>query len=431
MAMLSVAGVSALALALTGCTAGGSENEDGSVTLSVLVDNGESTVTLFDALGEAFTEANPDITIDVETRPPGAEGDNLIKTKLSTGEMNDVFFYNTGSLLQALNPDDTLVNLSEEEWVGTLDENFAESAGTDDAIYGAPGGSSMGGVMLYNKDIYAELGLEIPKTWDEFMANNQKILDSGVAAPVIQTYADTWSSQLFVLGDFYNVSAEDPDWAAEYTANNRKYAEEPALHGFEDLQAVHDAGYLNEDFASATYDDGVRMISEGAGAHYPMLTFAAPAISANYPDAVDTVGAFPIPGRDASKNGLTVWMPSALYIPKSTEGATLDAAKKFLAFVASTDGCDVMNEQAAPTGPYVVEGCELPEEVPALVSDMQPYFDSGDTGLALEFVSPVKGPALEQLTVTAGSGIDTAESAAAKYDEDVKKQAQQLGLEGW
>ena len=46
--------------------------------------------------------------------PAGTEGDNLVKTRLATGDMNDIFFYNSGSLLQALHPADTLVDLSEE-----------------------------------------------------------------------------------------------------------------------------------------------------------------------------------------------------------------------------------------------------------------------------------------------------------------------------
>ncbi|WP_137845422.1 extracellular solute-binding protein [Microbacterium sp. 2FI] len=430
--MMSITGASVLALSLAGCSAGGGEeNSDGSVTLSYLVDNGEQTVATNEALIAAFEESNPDITIEIDTRPPGADGDNLIKTKLSTGEMNDLFFYNTGSLLQALNPDETLVNLADESWVGKLDENFTQTVTTDNGLYGAPGGQSMGGVMLYNKDIYEELSLEVPTTWDDFMANNAAILESGLAAPVIQTYADTWSSQLFVLGDFFNVSSVDPDWAEKYTANEAKYVDEPALAGFQNLQAVFDAGYLNVDYASATYDDGIRMISTGEGAHYPMLTFAASAIAANYPDAVDVVGTFPIPSRESDANGLTVWMPSATYIPKTTEGAKLEAAKKFLDFLTTPEACDILSEEIAPTGPFVVEGCTLPDDVPALVSDMQPFFDEGKTGLALEFLSPIKGPALEQITVAVGSGITPAEEGAAQYDEDVKKQAQQLGLEGW
>ena len=82
------------------------------------------------------------------------------------------------------------------------------------------------------------------------------------------------------------------------------------------------------------------------------------------------------------------------------------------------------------TGPYV-SGCELPTDVPGLVADMQTYFDDGKTAPALEFLSPIKGPDLEQITVEVGSGIRSAEDGAALYDEDVKKQAQQLGLAGW
>ncbi len=63
---------------------------------------------------------------------------------------------------------------------------------------------------------------------------------------------------------------------------------------------------------------------------------------------------------------------------------------------------------------------------------MQPYIDKeGASSLALEFLSPVKGPALEQITVEVGSGIRKAADGAELYDEDVKKQAQQLGLAGW
>ena len=56
---------------------------------------------------------------------------------------------------------------------------------------------------------------------------------------------------------------------------------------------------------------------------------------------------------------------------------------------------------------------------------------SGTATPALEYLSPVKGPSLEQITVQVGSGISTAAEGAALYDDDVKKQAQQLGLAGW
>ena len=65
-------------------------------------------------------------------------------------------------------------------------------------------GNATGGGILYNKKVFAQLGLQIPKTWADFMANNAKIKAAGID-PVIQTYGDTWTSQLFVLADFHNV----------------------------------------------------------------------------------------------------------------------------------------------------------------------------------------------------------------------------------
>ncbi len=123
----------------------------------------------------------------------------------------------------------------------------------------------------------------MPTSWDEFMANSEAIKAAGIAAPIIQTYGDTWTSQLFVLADFANVDAADPDWADEYTANERKYSDEPAIAGFEHQQEVFEAGLLNDDFASATFDDGARMIATGEGAQYPMLTGVLGTIQAEQP----------------------------------------------------------------------------------------------------------------------------------------------------
>src|SRR5690606_25854340 len=118
-----------------------------------------------------------------------------------------------------------------------------------------------------------------------------------------------------------------------------KYAAIPAaMAGFQKGEDVFKAGYLNEDFAAAKFDDGVRMVATGEGAHYPMLTFAIDGIAQNYPENLQDVGFFAIPGDDAAKNGLTVWMPAAVYISKTTQHP--EEAKKFLGFIASTKGCE-------------------------------------------------------------------------------------------
>lgn len=431
----AVAAVAVGSMALSACSVGGlvsGDEEAGKTNLTFLVPNAADDLVPAQALVKAFEADHPEINIDIETRPGGTEGDNIVKTRLATDDMPEVFQYNNGSLFQAIDPVQNLVPLTDEEFVSRLPDSFTATVSADDEVYGAPWSTAMGGGVLYNKKVYDKLGLEVPMTWDEFMANNAKIKASGIAAPVIQTYGETWTAQLFVLGDYHNVEAVDPSWAEKYTAGEAKYANPPAIDGFLHQEQVHDAGYMNKDFASAELVDGLRMIATGEGAHYPMLTQVISTIAQDYPQQLKDVGFFALPGEDASENGLTIWPGFGVYIPKTTEGAELDASKQFLDFIASEDGCAAQTKAVSPPGPYLVEGCELPDDVAPAVKEMLPYFESDErTTPALEYLSPIKGPALEQITVEVGSGIRPAEAGARLYDEDVEKQAQQLGLPGW
>ncbi|MGH3314967.1 MAG: ABC transporter substrate-binding protein [Nocardioidaceae bacterium] len=428
---IRVAGLLVASLALAGC-GGSSSGEGGEVSLSFLVDNQPTTVAIAEGLAADYHKQHPNVTIEVETRPQGGDGDNVVKTRLATGEMADVFLYNTGSLFQALNPEETLVPV-DEAVVGRLEDSFTQTVTAGDQVYGAPIGFAMGGGVLYNKAVYDELKLDIPKTWDEFMANNAKIKAAGTAAPVAQTYQETWTAQLFLLGDYHNVQEAEPGFAQDYTAGDTGFStSEVADDGFEHLQEVHAAGYLNKDFASSNYNDGIRMIAKGEAAHYPMLTDAIMEVAASYPKDLDDLGFFALPGEDADSAGLTVWTSAGLYIPTTTEDEELEAAEDFRAFVASKAGCASQARATTPGGPFMVDGCELPNDVPGAVKDLESYFEQeGATTPALEFLSPIKGPALEHICVEVGSGIRSAQDGAALYDEDVEKQAQQLGLEGW
>lgn len=427
---VALVGLAAILVAAYGASAvAQSPSAPAPVTLTYLVDNSQDTTDRAQGLANAYMAKNPNVTILIEQRPQGAEGDNVVKTRLATGDMTDIFFYNSGSLLQALAPAKTLVDLSAEPFIANISESFLPTVTQGSGIYGVPTGTALGGGILYNKKIYAQLGLEVPTTWAEFAANNDAIKAAGIA-PVGQTYADTWTSQLFVLADYYNVQAAIPDFAAQYTGNKIKYATTPAaLAGFQHLQEGFEKGWWEKDFGSATFDDGLNMLAAGEIAHYPMLSFALSTIAANSPDAIGDIGFFAQPGADPTNNGATIWMPAGTYIANTSQH--IDEAKAFLAFIASVEGSDAQTAVAAPGGPYVVNGSSLPADTLPAVLDIQAYLDNNKAAPALEFVSPVKGPSLEQITVAVGSGLSSAADGAALYDQDVEKQAKQLGLPGW
>ena len=446
--VVSMLGVIMLAGALSGCggnDANGKETASPSssnaestpqaetpvkeVKISLSTDNSQDAVNTANAYIAAFEKKYPNIKVELETRPGGSEGDNIVKTRLATGDMTDVFFYNSGSLMQALSPERNMIDLTNESFQQDVIDSFKQTVSFNGKVYGAPTASTMAGGWFYNKKVYADLGLQVPKTWDELIANSEKIKAAGMT-PVIASYKDTWTSQIVVLADYFNVQAQVPGFAEDFTTRKATNAGTPAmLRSYEKLQELHDKQLMNKDLLATTYDAGLKMLAEGKGAQYPMLSMATPTLLQNYPDQIDNIGFFAQPGDDASSNGLTIWMPGAAYIYK--ESKNIEEAKLFVAFVASVEGTEAANSVSKPTGPYLIKGASIPDDVPTLVKDMLPYFDNNQTAPALEFVSPVKGPSLEQITVEVGSGIKNAQKGAESYDQDVEKQAKQLGLEGW
>jgi len=427
--MTAVLGVATLAAAaLAGCSTGGGAS--GETTIRLTAGGNDPAATAFAKnLVAAFEKENPKITVKVSTRPGGTDGDNLIKTRLSTGTMDDVFLYNSGSLFQALRPDSQLQPLTDEAWVKNLTDDFKKTVSTDKATYGAPWGTTFNGGIMYNKKVYEKLGLTVPTTWDEFISNSEKIKAAGII-PILQSYGDTWTSQLFVLADFANVSAADSKWATDYTNNKAKYVDAPALAGFTHTQEVFDKGLMNKDFASLTNVNALKLLATGEAAQYPMITAVISNVVQSNPDQVDDIGYFAMPS-DAGDAHATVWEANGAYIPKSSTGDKLAAAKKLVAFLNSPKGCDVQNSTGVPAGPFAISTCTVPDDAPALVADELKYQEDKKTGLALEFLSPIKGPNLEKILIQVGSGISSGKEGAALYDNDVKAQAQQLGLKGW
>jgi raffinose/stachyose/melibiose transport system substrate-binding protein len=416
---------------LAGCSSGNepatSEGGQEGTTLTLLMDNQTSPAGI-EAVAKEF-EKKTNIKTEIELRPGGGEGDNLVKTRLATGDMTDLVYYNSGSLMQALNPEQNFVDLSSEPFMDTLIDSYKQTVASGDKVFGIPVGSVMVGAWFYNKKVYEELGLSVPKTWDELMANNEKIKAAGKTA-VIGTFKDDWTTQLVFLADNYNVLAESPNFADDFTANKAKIASTPAaLRSFEKLAELHEKGYLNEDFLATNYDAGLKMLAEGTGAHYPMLSFAIPVLAQNFPDQIEDIGIFAQPGDSAEDNGITAWMPASVYINKNSDKT--DAAKEWVEYFVSPEATEIYMSAVKPEGPYAIKDVELPDDVYGAVKDVLPYFNEGKTAPALEFLSPLKGPNLPQITTQVGSGISTPEEGAELYDKDVEKQAKQLGLEGW
>lgn len=91
------------------------------------------------------------ITVKIETRVGGADGDNIVKTRLASGDMADICGYNSGFLLSALNPSEYFIDITNEPWAGNLDDTYKGSVAVDGRTYGVPISCAYAGAVYYNK----------------------------------------------------------------------------------------------------------------------------------------------------------------------------------------------------------------------------------------------------------------------------------------
>ena len=350
-------------------------------TINVWTDSGNDDEPLLKPVAVAFEKANPSVHVIVNVGPTGDPAVQLGKEMVANGTKDDVFVYYAGSLFQGLDPTRNLVELTDEPWQSNVLSSYYPGVSIGTHIYGAPFGSAMGIGILYN---------------------NAKIKKAGLI-PVIQTYADSWSAQLFILADAFNVQVAVPTFAALYTANRVKIAKVPAaLPGFQHLADVHKAKYQNKDYATAKLADGLKYLISGQGVQYPMLSFVATDLDKMDPKLADNIGIFALSGPTAKGNGLTVWMPNGLFIPKTTKH--LMTAKNFISFATSQAGVVAMNAALVPSGPYMLKGVQLSGHVSHITIEMQRYFKAeGKTAL----------------------------QGATSYDLDVSRESARLGLPGW
>ena len=238
--------------------------------------------------------------------------------------MADVFVYNNGSLLQAIEPAQNLHPLDDQPWAGRAGSTlFAESSNVRAASSTAVRtGRRSAAACLYNIPLYKKLGLEVPKTWDEFMANNEKIKADGSAAPVEQTYGETWTSQLFVLGDFHNVAAAVPDLRCGLHRQQGQVRDDAGGAGRVRAHAEGQGGrLLQQGFRFREADRRHQGGGHRHGGALPDARRRGRRHRDRRAGEVDDVGFFALPGDDAATNGMTVWPgTAAMYIPKTRGG---------------------------------------------------------------------------------------------------------------
>ncbi len=268
-----------------------------------------------DKILPAFEAEHPDI--DVQFKPTTAtEYNAALNARLAGGTAGDIITCRPFDNALAMYDAGDLADIKDLPGL----ENFSDVAkaawSTDagDATFCVPMASVIHGFM-YNKDAFAELGIEVPETEAEFYAALDKIKEEGSYIPMAMGTKDQWEAA--TMG-YTNVGPTY--WAGEegrlaLLKGEAKFTDEPFVEGFRQMEKW--IPYLGNGYQAQSYTDSQNLFTLGRAAIYPTGSWE---ITGFQEFAEFELGAFAPPAKDAD---------SKCYISDHTDiGIGMNAASK-------------------------------------------------------------------------------------------------------
>ncbi len=292
----------------------------------------DTVLAAWDEAVAAFEAANPDIKITLEGRAVDAHKDAM-RVAAGTDGFPDVYFNWAGLGLGG-----EFVNLGVSE---PLDDAYASLGWNDRFLGGALSKTQYNGqqhgvpytihgmVVYYRKDSFEQAGItEEPKTYDELIAANQKLLEAGIT-PFSFGGSTNW--HLMRLLDSLletKCGAEKHDALKAMTAN---WAEEPcATEAFVELKRWDTDGFLGKDYMGIAPQDSNLLVYTGAAAMMLEGDWMVNGISDEGEDLAN-YGMFPFP---TGSNRL-YFFAEMLYVGANSPNK--EAAIKFLDYISSPE----------------------------------------------------------------------------------------------
>ncbi len=247
-----------------------------------------------DRIIPAFNKHHPEIKVTFAPTAP-REYNAALNAKLEGGTAGDLI---------TCRPFDAALKLFQQGHLTPLTgmkelENFPDFAlaawSTDDGkqTFCVPMASVIHGFM-YNKDVFRELGLEVPQTEAEFFALLDKVKEDGTYVGLAMGTADQWEAA--TMG-YTNIGPNY--WKGEkgrlaLIAGTAKFTDPEFVEPFRTLARW--AAYMPPGFEAQSYPDSQNMFTLGRAAIYPTGSWEIAGFSK---DADFEMGAFKPPVRKA------------------------------------------------------------------------------------------------------------------------------------
>ncbi|WP_299866988.1 extracellular solute-binding protein [uncultured Hoeflea sp.] len=285
----------------------------------------------FEDAVEAFKAANPDINVVVNITDREAHK-TAIRNFLSADAPDVTTWYPGNRMAPFVNAGlfEDVSDLWESEGFNETMKAIRPTMTIDDKQWGVPYTYYQWGIY-YRKDIFEDLGIEEPTTWDELLAASAKLKENDVTPFTIGTKFLWTAAGVF---DYLNLRTNGYDVHNDLTAGKIKYTDPRIKNVFEKWRELIEPGYFIENHATMSWQDAVAPFAKGEAAMYVMGNFSVDAYK-NAGLTYDQIDFFQFPEITPGVPRAEEAPADAFFIPANANNK--EDARKFLAFIGQPD----------------------------------------------------------------------------------------------
>lgn len=412
---LAVAGVAAASLSACASEQPAEDEDVTKLTIWGAQSTPQATKDILDAYAD-----ETGIEMEFVTIPDGFEAN--VMTKWTTGQRPDILFGQSSNLfLSQLDAKKNLQDLSDMPFVSKTLYGLADSGTLDGVHYTATTGFPSVFGVFYNKDVFAEAGVDVPETADEFATALDTFKADGIDAVAIAG-GDTWTLQLPYITAL--TDAVDAGFVDDLNANKVGYdTSDAVIEALEWEKGLVDGGYSNADWKTATFADQAAKLQSGDVAMVIQASWMLPSLTGD----TDNLGFFGLP----NESGKVMWQTSnltSIQAAKTGNEAQETAARDFIEWLTTGDGYPQYLEMTKE--PSVIDGVADPEGVSPLQQEVAASF-SGD-GIPSDGMRALSSPSgLDTLISQLLIGSLTAEEVATQMQTTFVDNAKIAGIPGF
>ena len=306
---------------LAGCGGGDKAAADGKTHIRFATWDVAEDVDRQQALVDKFNESQDQIEVTLEAY--GSDFDTKISAGMGSGDAPDVMYmWNYPSYYEGLEPLDSYIEKEGEDYKANFYETLWDYISMNDSIYGIPVGFTTH-TLFYNKDIFAEAGLEEPTdewTWDDLMEAAKTINDkTGKEGFAFQMKPDPYDFEMYLWSN----GTAYCDAEGNLEGNLNSDASKEVFQMFQDMEKD---GYAVATEAAPT--------DEFRAGNVAMFIYGSWSINTFNEDGLN-YGVVKIPSFAGKGDSISILSSSGLSISKDSENK--DAAWEFVKFWTNED----------------------------------------------------------------------------------------------